>query len=84
MAVSFCRRPAKSTTSAKQANKIVVPELTDAKQKFVTFDEESCEGSDEHLHWEGCSEGNNFVQKSYGEGNNVVRVPSFGISSNAR
>jgi hypothetical protein len=83
MVVSSCRRPAKSTSAAKPANK-VVPALADYKQKLATLDEESGEGSEERLHWEGYDECNNFVQAGYGEGNNFGRVPSFGTSSNAR
>jgi hypothetical protein len=83
MAVSSCRRPAKTTSGAKPTSK-ALPALADYKQKLATLDEESGDGSEEHLHWEGYGEGNNFVQKGYGEGNNFVRVPSFGISSNAR
>jgi len=92
MVVSSCRWRVQSTSAAKQA-KQVAPALAGGKHKLATrieeaeTDAESGEGSGrsgEHLHWDGSGEGGSFVQECYGEGNNFVRVPSFGIRSNAR
>jgi len=94
MVVSSCRRPAHPTTATNKANK-AVPALADGKQKVALLTEEAetdaesgegSGGSEEHLHWEGCGEGNNFVRQVHFEdnSNNFVHVPSFGISSNAR
>jgi len=98
MVVSSCRNTTKrtaqqSTSATKKASK-TAPALASGKHRLATHieeaettDAESGEGSGrgrEHLHWEDTGEGNSFVQEGYGEGNNFVRVPSFGISSNAR